>query len=166
MRTLSGCICLTFAMSLAAPALRQAQASQSTNRPAQPRTQTTKSTKKSMTKSELPDELRIVNLNLSGWTEEESKGRARVWRDQYRSVLSVSLAGPDVSAEFNPSQKATQLQSKFREVATSAHAGLIEASAVTCANGSAAKMIYKRLQEPAYVYTGMLIVPLRDGAFV
>ena len=44
--------------------------------------------------------------------------------------------------------------------------GLIEAETLTCSMGTAVCLIYKRLQMPAYVYTGMFIVPARGGFLV
>ena len=53
-----------------------------------------------------------------------------------------------------------ELRRWCRNLAQSRNGGLIEAQKVSCSLGPTAILIYKRLQVPAYIYTGMLFVSL------
>jgi hypothetical protein len=80
----------------------------------------------------------------------------RVWRDQCGNVLSIALTSdPPTDSERSDE---TTLRNWCRNLAESRNGGLLEASAT--ANGI--KLIYKRLQNPAYVYTGMFMTKVRS----
>jgi hypothetical protein len=107
-----------------------------------------------------PKGLNFVSLNMPGWSEDASSdGDLRVWHDHQGNVLS--LAAPKSLGLPNISNK-TALQGYARELAESRHAGLIEVRAFTGTLGAAVGLAYKRLQKPAYVFTGMLLAPRQD----
>ena len=106
--------------------------------------------------------LRSVRLNLPGWREEKTRGDLRVWRDSQGSVLSLAI--PD--QPFAPGERSdeTALRQQCRSLAESQSAGLIEVGSDTGASGADFHLIYKRLEIPAYSFTGMLF--LRDQQHV
>jgi hypothetical protein len=53
----------------------------------------------------------------------------------------------------------TDLQQWCRALAESGAAGLIEVRVAAAALGATVSLIYKRLEVPAYIFTGMLLVP-------
>jgi hypothetical protein len=105
-----------------------------------------------------------VRFTMPGWSEDSSQGGdLRVWRDSQGDVLSLSavesLGLPEISNE-------TALQAYSRELAENRHGGLIEVRVVTGTLGATAGLIYKRLEKPAYIFTGMLLVPRQHGSQV
>lgn len=111
-------------------------------------------------KSAIPDSLRNVRLDLPGWTEATPEKGMRVWWDAFGSALM--LAGADASALFELRTDAAELQRKARAVAESQSAGLIEVSSSGSAHGDLVRLIYKRLNRPACVFTGMALLPARS----
>jgi hypothetical protein len=99
-----------------------------------------------------PESTRRVRLTLPGWNEETSTEDLRIWRDNDGSVLSLGVVAdaPDGSDEV-------AFRQWCRKLAASRDAGLIEACRVDGGIGPSVRLIYKRLQIPAYIYTGMLI---------
>lgn len=104
-----------------------------------------------------PERLRVVRLTMQGWSEESSRGGLRVWRDPQGDVLSLAI--PDGSLGLPSLSDETGLQQWSRSLAESRAAGLIEVRVAVAALGAAVGLIYKRLEKPAYVFTGMLLVP-------
>lgn len=107
------------------------------------------------------ESLSSVSLHMPGWTEEASGSGLRVWHDSEKNVLSfavlASLGLPEISNK-------AALQSYARDLAESRHGGLIEVRMFMGGLGVAVGLIYKRLQMPAYIFTGMLLVPrLQDS---
>jgi hypothetical protein len=102
-----------------------------------------------------------VRLTLEGWSEDTPAGELRLWRDPQGGVLTLKvvieaiLGLPPVSDEI-------ALQCFARSVAESGAAGLIEVHAAEGPLGVTVGLIYKRLQKPAYVFTGILLVPRGD----
>jgi hypothetical protein len=97
-----------------------------------------------------------VRLTLPGWKEEGSSTEMRVWRDQCRNVLSIAITSdPPTNSERSDE---TALRDWCRNLAQLRSGGLLEASATA----SGIKLIYKRLQMPAYFYTGMLMTQVRS----
>ena len=105
----------------------------------------------------LPERLRVVNLTMDGWTEETPTDQMRTWRNSQGDVLSLAAAGG--SLELPSLSDIGGLQGWCRAVAESRGAGLIEMQLDTGRLGATVAFIYKRLQMPAYVFTGMLLVP-------
>src|SRR5262245_4537964 len=103
------------------------------------------------------DPVRSVRLSLAGWTEEKPDDGMRFWRDADGAVLSLAVRDPASADELlGPSSEAA-LQRSARRLAESAGGGLIEVARAGPRTG--VRIIYKRLEHPAYVYTGMLVVP-------
>jgi len=96
--------------------------------------------------------VRRVSLALSGWNEDAPSMGVRIWRDAYGDVLSLSIPEQPIAIPTEPAE----LRKWCRSLAEERGAGLIEAFAVDGALGPAVRLIYKRLQIPAYIYTGML----------
>jgi hypothetical protein len=101
--------------------------------------------------------LRSVRLTLQGWREEKTRGDLRVWRDSQGAVLSLAI--PDRPFALSELTDETALREWCRSLAESQSAGLIDAGLATGALGAEVRLIYKRLQIPAYSFTGMLFLP-------
>jgi hypothetical protein len=89
-------------------------------------------------------------LTLPGWREGAPAKGLRVWRDSDGDVLSLAAPGEGLGL---PQGSEVELKRWCRELAQERGGGLIEAHGI----GPSACLIYKRLQMPAYVYTGMFI---------
>jgi hypothetical protein len=101
---------------------------------------------------------------MEGWTEEAPTDRMRVWRHPQGDVLS--LAAADGSLELPSLSDISELQRWCRAVAESRGAGLIEMRLDAGRLGATVGFIYKRLDMPAYIFTGMLLVPRDEVAEV
>jgi hypothetical protein len=101
---------------------------------------------------------------MEGWTEEAQTDQMRVWRDSQGDVLSLATA--DGSLELPSLSDLSGLQRWCRAVAESRGAGLIEMRLDAGRLGATVGFIYKRLEMPAYIFTGMLLVPGDDVAEV
>jgi hypothetical protein len=99
----------------------------------------------------------MVRMDLPGWTEEPPRDEMRVWRDARGQVLSFADAAG--SFDLPELSDVIGLQHWCRSLAEGASAGLIEVRVADGALGPTVAFIYKRLQFPAYTYTGMLLVP-------
>ena len=104
-----------------------------------------------------PERLRGVSLAMQGWSEETPSGGMRVWRNPHGDVLT--LAAPDGSLGLPSVSDETAVRGWCRALAESRAAGLIEVRVTAGALGATVGLIYKRLQKPAYIFTGMLLVP-------
>jgi hypothetical protein len=104
----------------------------------------------------LAEKLRVVNLTMDGWTEDSPNGDLRVWRNAQGDVLSLAI--PDGSLELPSLSDTVGLQQCCRALAESRRAGLIEVVVGTGELGTTVSLIYKRLEMPAYIFTGMLLV--------
>jgi len=96
----------------------------------------------------------LVQLTLSGWSDERHDGRLRRWRNVDGDELSLST--PAFAVPTKSSDGAVRMLA--RSLAERSGAGLIEVTTSECRFGSTTALIYKRLIKPKYVYTGMLIV--------
>jgi|CZKR01.1.fsa_nt_gi hypothetical protein len=105
---------------------------------------------RSVTGSSFRGPSRWARLTLPGWNEDAPVHGLRIWRDSDGDVLS--LATPTGGLGL-PKGSETELRRWCRELARERGAGLIEVAGI----GPSASLIYKRLQMPAYVYTGMFI---------
>jgi hypothetical protein len=101
------------------------------------------------------DVLGCIHLALPEWTEVTPTKGMRVWRDSDGDVLSLANS----SAPFPDSDRADEAKVRkwCRGLAQSSGGGLIEAHKLDIG----IKLIYKRLDMPAYIYTGMLITHVR-----
>ncbi len=103
-----------------------------------------------------------VQFAMRGWTEQQPDGELRVWSGPHRSVLSLGTMGTDDWLSTSDSR----LREMARNLASSRAGGLIEAHSVPCGKSAAVRLIYKRLQLPAYVYTGMFIIRLQGSSLI
>ena len=95
-----------------------------------------------------------VQLTLSGWSDDGRDGQLRVWRNADGDVLSLSSRAFGIPRPFTDGT----VRMLARSIAQGNGGGLIEAQIGECMLGRTAALIYKRLIEPKYVYTGMLMV--------
>lgn len=103
--------------------------------------------------------VRGVVMTMPGWHEDAPSGAMRTWHHPDGGVLSLAMAS---GGAIPPPSQLDLLRNAFRRLAEAAGAGLVEANAVESAHGPAARMIYKRRQGMAFVFTGMLLLPARD----
>jgi hypothetical protein len=103
-------------------------------------------------------------LDVPGWTMVGSTETQASWRDADGDVLSLTLADMHPGADILSSRDA--LRQLCRRLAQQRGAGLVEATVVTGAQGSGFRFIYKRLQAPAFVFTGMLVFPRASNSWV
>lgn len=102
----------------------------------------------------VPDGPSELDFQMEGWKEEEPAGNMRRFRGSNGGVLSLAVL------DSNPWEDIRQLHHEARQLAESAGGGLIEAETLSCGGTWAVRLIYKRLQIPAYVFTGMFFAPL------
>lgn len=114
--------------------------------------------------SEAPaaDPVQAVRLTLAGWTEEKPDEGMRFWQDGAGDVLSLAVQDPASARELLGSSSEVGRQRSARRLAESAGGGLIEVARA----GPGVRLIYKRLERPAYIYTGMLLMPGREATLV
>jgi len=105
-------------------------------------------------KTVVPDEAGTVRLAMPGWTEAATGAGARLWRDADGDILGFTVLDP--AAAPLGSLTELDLQRAARQVAEDDGAGLIEVATAAPPPRSIVSLIYKRLQAPAYVYTGIL----------
>jgi hypothetical protein len=99
-----------------------------------------------------------VRLTLPGWNEETPIEDLRVWRDIDGDVILLHVSKEAIApVGADPSE----LRFWCRNYAAGRGGGLIEVRAVDGGTGASVIFIYKRLQMPAYVYTGILITSAR-----
>ena len=106
------------------------------------------------------ERLRTVHLTLPGWVEQGTEDGLRYWRDASDDVLSLAI--PVGYLELPELSDKGVVRGWSRSLAESRHAGLIEARVSHGKQGVALGLIYKRLDKPAYIFTGMLFVPSQN----
>jgi hypothetical protein len=107
--------------------------------------------------AEVLEALMAIELDMPGWVDAGMQDDMRGWSDGQGDFLSLVVT--DESLGLPPLSDRVALQESFRGLAESRGAGLIEVVVSTDGPmGPTASLIYKRLEKPAYVYTGMLIV--------
>ncbi len=112
--------------------------------------------------SAMPEALRDLHFSVSGWCERQPKDGTRIWSDPDNNILVANVA-----SERWDSLSEGELRKKARAIAEAGGGGLIEVSTFACPTGKAVQFIYKRQpQLPAYVYSGMFIVPAPGGSVV
>jgi hypothetical protein len=92
-----------------------------------------------------------VQLRLPGWNEDTPAEDMRIWRDLDGDVLSLAISSEPFP--YFDRAEVMDIRKWARELAQGNGGGLIEA----CRLNEGGKIIYKRLQMPAYVYSGMLL---------
>jgi len=99
---------------------------------------------------------------MPGWIEEPPTGKMRTWTSPHGSVLSVDDFG---SGDWLYASE-SELQEAVCRLAASRAGGLIEVRRVPCGERSAVRLIYKRLQNTAYVFTGMFIASMGGATLI
>jgi hypothetical protein len=94
---------------------------------------------------------------MRGWTEESAGRGSRLWRDTDGDVLSLTLFDTDLGLPGFSNQ--SELQQFSRRFASSRGAGLIEMKVANGSLGPTLSLIFKQLEKPSYIFTGMLLVP-------
>jgi len=92
---------------------------------------------------------------MPGWSEAAPSRDMRVWRSAEGDALSLAIL---LGRGLPSADDTLGLQRWGRDFAQGRGGGLIEVRADTGDQG-AVRLIYKRLQMPAYIFTGMLFVP-------
>lgn len=104
-------------------------------------------------RTEVPERLQLVTLDMPGWVEGASSKGLRVWRTPDGDVLSLAMLD-ESAASLSAFSDETALRPWSRSIAEDANAGLIEVRVAD----SSASLIYKRLAQPAYIFTGILFL--------
>lgn len=108
------------------------------------------------------DWIRSIRLSMAGWNEEKTQEGMRVWRDSAGDTLSMAVADSP-PPQFGYATGA-ELQRTARELAQHYGAGLIEVNQVAPPPRPIVSLIFKQLDLPAYVYTGLLIMEIPDAS--
>lgn len=103
-----------------------------------------------------PRLVRDVAMTIPGWHEDAPSDAMRTWHHPDGGVLSLAFAS---RTAIPPPSRLDLLRNAFRRVAEAGGAGLVEADAVQSSYGPSARMVYKRRQDFAFVFTGMLLLP-------
>lgn len=98
-------------------------------------------------------------LAMQGWRIVEQGEQMTAWQDVDGDALTLTRQTlvwfPDLADE-------NAVRRRCREHAQDMSSGLIEAAVVTGADGPAVMFVYKRLDKPAFVFTGMLVVAVNS----
>ena len=105
--------------------------------------------------------VRSIRLNMPGWRLAEMGEQRVYWQDGDGDTLSLATM-PGV-LRFSDEQA---MRNECRGVAEDRGGGLIEAAELDGPRGLVVMFIYKRLLLPAYVYTGILYMPLETISYV
>jgi hypothetical protein len=99
---------------------------------------------------------------IPGWSMAEARDHWIVWSDADGDVLTLAVGQNDL-----PSLADEDAVRRYcRKLAESSEAGLVEATTAASSKGRAIKLIYKKLQIPAFRFTGMLIMPLPNATCI
>jgi hypothetical protein len=112
------------------------------------------------TVSAFEPEVPYVRVTLPGWSEDAPNKDPRTWHDSEGDVLSIQYPAEGFSVLLDPGEAA--LRTWCRELAEGQGGGLVEARTIAGALGPSFRLIYKRLNFPAYVYTGMLLTSIEE----
>jgi hypothetical protein len=102
------------------------------------------------------------SLVTAGWLAQPPDAEFHVWRDAHGDVLTRTIGEQELG--LPPLSDLHALREWCRTMAASREGGLIEVHAD--ADRGAVHWIYKRLQRPAYVFTGMWVVLGPEGQLV
>lgn len=114
----------------------------------------------------VPASTRNVRLSMPGWVEESPEEGLRGWRDAAGDLLTLGTLDAISTTPFTSSSNPAELGSAARALAEAGGGGLIEAVMVAPPPAAIRRLIYKRLQRPAYVYTGMLTMTGKHSELV
>src|SRR5262245_33776391 len=95
------------------------------------------------------------------WSMFEYGAHYIVWRNEFGDLLT--LAVQDLEADLPSLSDEDAVRRYCRKFAESLESGLVEATTTTSPKSPAIKLIYKKLQKPAFKFTGQLITPLPNA---
>ncbi len=104
---------------------------------------------------------RMLNLRIEvpGWSMVDQSAQQTRWRDAEGDALSLTLVPGDLGLPQLSDEE--RLRQYARRAAENSRSGLVEALAVAGVHGPTLEFIYKRLEKPAFLFTGMLMIPLK-----
>lgn len=94
---------------------------------------------------------------MPGWHEDAPTDGMRVWHNDDGDVLALTPHEDPLS--LPPLDDPAAVQQWCRSAAAARESGLIEVRVDESELGETLGFIYKRLKAPAYIFTGMLLVP-------
>jgi len=105
-----------------------------------------------------------ITFDTSGWNLKESTDTGQVWTTSDGDLLTVRRVHglPEAPAAGD----LDAMRSDARRLARSKKGGIVSADYCQLNGVRATSLIYKREELPAYVYTGMMIIPARDPEFL
>jgi hypothetical protein len=98
---------------------------------------------------------RPLKQTMPGWTIVEQNQQITVWQDADGDALSFAR---NATFDFPELSDENAVRGRCRALAQNSHSGLVEAAVVQAVDGPAVMFIQKRLDLPAYVYMGMLVM--------
>ena len=110
------------------------------------------------------EQLRSARFTLRNWFDDGVKDDLRVWRDPQGAVLSLAVL--DAGIQLPASSDIDRLHVWCRSFAEHRSAGLIDCRFMDPPWHETPCLIYKRLEKPAYIYTGMAFVSLPSACAV
>jgi hypothetical protein len=96
-----------------------------------------------------------AGIAMPRWRIVDQSERMTIWEDGDGDRLSLTW---HLGVRFPNLADENAVRGRCRKIAKRMHSGLIEATVVTGANGPAVMFIYKRIELPAFIFTGMLLV--------
>ena len=111
----------------------------------------------------VPSNSSSLHLDLPGWTLVEERDQVTYWRDADGDALSLAA---DLGFVLTQLSDEDAVRAAARELAESVHSGLVEARIVQGSHGPAVMLICKRLDVPAFVFTGMLFVTWKTESWL
>ena len=112
---------------------------------------------------ELPDGA-TIRFDATGWDLQESSRKRTLWTTSDGDTLSIDRV--EGSSELAPFDDISSLRDRSRELTRAAGGGLVSADVLDLEGMTAAIVIYKRQEQLAHAYTGMVIVPARSEHFI
>ena len=101
--------------------------------------------------------IQSVLMTIPEWHEDTSSRTMRTWHHPEGGVLSLGLAD---RAALPSLTDLHALRDTCRRLAQANSGGLVEVAVIETPFGSSALLIYKRLQGHAFIFTGMLLIPI------
>ena len=107
---------------------------------------------------------RSLRLEMPGWSMVEQTDQMTVWQDVDGDALS--LAPEHGTFGLLHLSDEDEVRQRCRALAEHMGSGLVEAAVISGAYGPAVLFVYKRLDKPAFVFTGMLLVRTATTSWV
>lgn len=109
---------------------------------------------------------RRVALNIDGWSLDTrgSSPERSTWRDGDGDTITLTAAATAIAETITAD--VGELRTYCRQLAENHGAGLVEANAALGPLGPTVHLIYKKLEEPAFTFTGVQIIPLLKASLI